>query len=58
MQNVLKGHSGGLTAAQRMLEKMGWKAGIGLGKKNQGIVNPLIASRVNGKTAVVTTGNI
>ena len=29
--------------AQMMMEQMGWQGGSGLGKYEQGIVNPLIA---------------
>jgi len=32
------------TQAQKMMEKMGWKRGLGLGPRNQGVVNPVIPS--------------
>merc|ERR1712130_297293 len=32
------------TQAHKMMEKMGWKRGLGLGPRNQGVVNPVIPS--------------
>ncbi|KAG9147615.1 hypothetical protein Leryth_007391 [Lithospermum erythrorhizon] len=38
---------GGMTAAQRMMAKMGWKAGQGLGKMEQGITTPLMVKKTD-----------
>jgi len=42
------GGTGGLTAAQRMMQKMGWKRGEGLGKHRQGMATPLEARATAG----------
>eukprot|EP00191_Tetraselmis_sp_GSL018_P003946 CAMPEP_0177602772 /NCGR_PEP_ID=MMETSP0419_2-20121207/15085_1 /TAXON_ID=582737 /ORGANISM="Tetraselmis sp., Strain GSL018" /LENGTH=319 /DNA_ID=CAMNT_0019096355 /DNA_START=276 /DNA_END=1236 /DNA_ORIENTATION=+ len=44
---------GGMTAAQRMMEKMGWKAGQGLGKARQGMTTPLMAQKTDTHSAVI-----
>ncbi|CTQ41414.1 splicing factor 45 [Babesia microti strain RI] len=41
--------------AARLMEKMGWKAGEGLGKDKQGIKTPLIAKKVAQNSAIITT---
>lgn len=39
--------------ATRMMEKMGWKKGEGLGKSSQGITTPLILQKVNKRGGVI-----
>uniref|UniRef100_A0A803MCZ7 G-patch domain-containing protein n=1 Tax=Chenopodium quinoa TaxID=63459 RepID=A0A803MCZ7_CHEQI len=41
------GAGGQMTAAQRMMAKMGWKQGQGLGKLEQGITTPLMAKKTD-----------
>ncbi|KAL0310513.1 UNVERIFIED_CONTAM: DNA-damage-repair/toleration protein, chloroplastic [Sesamum angustifolium] len=41
------GAEGKMTAAQRMMAKMGWKEGQGLGKQEQGITTPLVAKKTD-----------
>jgi splicing factor 45 len=43
----------GMTLAQRMLEKMGWKAGEGLGKSGQGIEAPLAVQKTDARSGRV-----
>ena len=43
----------GLTAAERMMMKMGWKAGQGLGKQEQGITAPLMARKTDKRGGVI-----
>ena len=48
---------GGLTMAQRMMQKMGWKEGQGLGKDGQGISTPLIMQKTdNNSHGVIVSG--
>lgn len=47
---------GGLTAAQRMMQKMGWREGSGLGRAEQGMTTPLIAKKTEGRAGVVVQG--
>jgi len=42
-----------LTAAERMMMKMGWKAGQGLGKQEQGITTPLMARKTDKRAGVI-----
>ena len=37
----------GMTLAQKMMEKMGWKSGEGLGKNKQGLAAPLTVQKTN-----------
>lgn len=39
--------------AVRMMEKMGWKKGEGLGKSSQGITTPLILQKVNKRGGII-----
>ncbi|GAX73468.1 hypothetical protein CEUSTIGMA_g920.t1 [Chlamydomonas eustigma] len=43
----------GMTLAQKMLEKMGWKEGDGLGKNKQGMQTPLVAQKTDKHAAVI-----
>jgi splicing factor 45 len=47
------GAGGQLTAAQRMMAKMGWKEGQGLGKQEQGITTPLVARKTDRRAGVI-----
>ena len=49
----------GVDKFQKMMEKMGHKTGEGLGKHNQGIVNPIKESNQKGKVGLgYNTGKI
>ena len=39
--------------AARMMEKMGWKEGQGLGKLRQGMVTPLVAQKTDARSGVI-----
>lgn len=43
----------GMTLAQKMLEKMGWKKGEGLGKTNQGISTALVVEKTDARSGRV-----
>lgn len=43
--------------AQKMLEKMGWKHGEGLGREKQGILAPLVARKTDKHSGVIVQGN-
>ncbi|GJP70385.1 hypothetical protein CLOP_g1334 [Closterium sp. NIES-67] len=49
--------SDGLTAAERMMMKMGWKAGQGLGKQEQGITTPLMAKKTDKHGGVIVAAS-
>ncbi|XP_062229980.1 DNA-damage-repair/toleration protein DRT111, chloroplastic-like [Phragmites australis] len=51
------GAGGQMTAAQRMMAKMGWKEGQGLGKQEQGITAPLVAKKTDGRGGVIVDEN-
>ncbi len=39
--------------AARMMEKMGWKEGQGLGRARQGMVTPLVAQKTDARSGVI-----
>lgn len=47
------GKDKGMSLAQRMLEKFGWREGEGLGKARQGMATPLIAQKTDKRSAVI-----
>mmetsp|Transcript_39592 Transcript_39592/g.112283 ORF Transcript_39592/g.112283 Transcript_39592/m.112283 type:complete len:364 (-) Transcript_39592:46-1137(-) len=49
------GGGSGMSAAQRMMEKMGWKEGQGLGKARQGMTTPLMAQKTDTHSAVIVS---
>ncbi|KAL0290326.1 UNVERIFIED_CONTAM: DNA-damage-repair/toleration protein, chloroplastic [Sesamum calycinum] len=51
------GAEGKMTAAQRMMAKMGWKEGQGLGKQEQGITTPLVAKKTDKRGGVIVNAS-
>ncbi|XP_047325629.1 DNA-damage-repair/toleration protein DRT111, chloroplastic [Impatiens glandulifera] len=51
------GAGGQMSAAQRMMAKMGWKQGQGLGKQEQGITTPLMAKKTDKRAGVIVNDN-
>uniref|UniRef100_A0A2P2JRV5 DNA-damage-repair/toleration protein DRT111 n=1 Tax=Rhizophora mucronata TaxID=61149 RepID=A0A2P2JRV5_RHIMU len=51
------GARGQMTAAQRMMAKMGWKEGQGLGKQEQGITTPLLAKKTDRRAGVIVNAS-
>jgi hypothetical protein len=43
----------GMSLAQRMLEKMGWKEGEGLGRNRQGMATPLMMQKTDVRSGVI-----
>lgn len=51
------GAGGHMTAAQRMMVKMGWKEGQGLGKQEQGMTTPLMAKKTDRRAGVIVNAS-
>ncbi|GAB2280815.1 hypothetical protein Dimus_015438 [Dionaea muscipula] len=51
------GTGGHMTAAQRMMAKMGWKEGQGLGRQEQGITTPLMAKKTDRRAGVIVNAS-
>lgn len=51
------GAGGQMTAAQRMMAKMGWKKGQGLGKQEQGITTPLMAKKTDRRAGIIVNAS-
>lgn len=51
------GAGGQMSAAQRMMAKMGWKQGQGLGKQEQGITTPLMARKTDKRAGVIVNAS-
>nr|AAA73382.1 unnamed protein product [Arabidopsis thaliana] len=51
------GAGGQMTPAQRMMPKMGWKQGQGLGKSEQGIPTPLMAKKTDRRAGVIVNAS-
>jgi len=52
------GGSGGMTFAQKLMEKMGWKEGEGLGKQKQGIAAPLQVKKTADRAGIIVPGEL
>ncbi|MEW5311935.1 MAG: hypothetical protein WDW38_003608 [Sanguina aurantia] len=51
------GNVKGMSFAQRMLEKMGWKEGDGLGKHRHGMSTPLIAQKTDKRSGIIVNAS-
>ncbi|KAL4444662.1 hypothetical protein ABPG77_002479 [Micractinium sp. CCAP 211/92] len=50
-----KGGPKGMSLAQKLLEKMGWKEGEGLGRNRQGMATPLVMQKTDVRTGVIVS---
>lgn len=50
-----KGGPKGMSLAQKLLEKMGWKEGEGLGRNRQGMATPLMMQKTDVRTGVIVS---
>lgn len=50
------GNTGGSSVIARMMAKMGYKEGQGLGKTEGGILAPLIVKKTDGRSGVIVVG--
>ncbi|KAK3000814.1 hypothetical protein RJ639_021740 [Escallonia herrerae] len=51
------GVGGNMTMAQRMMAKMGWKEGQGLGRQEQGITTPLMAKKTDRRAGIIVNAS-
>lgn len=51
------GAEGKMTAAQRMMAKMGWKQGQGLGRQEQGITTPLMVKKTDRRGGAIVNAS-
>eukprot|EP00798_Chlamydomonas_sp_ICE-L_P030085 gene30085-35046_t len=47
--------AGGKSLAQKLLEKMGWKEGDGLGSRRQGMTTPLMAQKTDKRSGLIVS---
>ena len=56
-EGAVSGPKGGDNKIKKMMEAMGWK-GKGLGKQEQGIINPLIAKKTDNNAGLIFESKI
>ena len=60
LKDIPQATSVDMKIGEKLLRKMGWKEGKGLGKEEQGIVAPIIVRKIEGKgrtTGILELGN-